>query len=332
MNLIWGKAISTSISAVAKLGIADHMSPHEPKTPGKLAALTNAHAPSLHRVLRMLASLGVFTEHPGPSFTLSPLGECLREDAPDSLRGVAMMISDTWQMQGYEFLEHSLRTGESGLAATSTEGIFAIISRNPAHLANFQAAMSNYSDAEGAALDPLLDFTRFQKLADVAGGHGSLLARILNRNPHLEGILFDLPEVIAEAPSPQSLGLAGRLHFDAGNMFESVPAGCDAYIMKHIIHDWDDARCLQILRLIRDQLAAHAPSHGRVFLAEMVMPTTPEPHPAKFLDIEMLAMTEGGKERTEAEFAQLFEQAGLELVGIQPTLAPVCLIEARLAA
>ncbi|GAB4407681.1 MAG: methyltransferase [Bryobacter sp.] len=332
MNLLWGKAVSTSLSALAKLGVPDQMHPTEPRSAEVLAAATHAHAPSLYRVLRMLASLGVFAEHPGQRFTLTPLGQCLRADSPTSLRGVAMMITDTWQMQGYEFLDHALRTGESGLAAATGIPTFEAISRNPAHLENFQAAMSNSSAMEGSALAPLLNFSGFQRLADVAGGHGSLLAQILHQNPHLEGILFDLPEVIAHAPTPPSLGLADRLRFESGNMFLQVPAACDAYILKHIIHDWDDARCLTVLRLIREQLAAHAPSHGRVFLVEMVMPSSPEPHPAKFLDIEMLAITGGGKERTEAEFAALFEHAGFTLVGIQPSPSPACLIEARLAA
>mgnify|MGYP002778365024 CR=1 FL=1 len=333
MNLLWGRAIACSLSGLAKLGIPDHMSLADPAPVDSLAAATGAHAPSLYRVLRMLASLGVFTEHPGQRFTLTPIGACLRADAPDSHRGVAMMLTDTWQMRGYEHIEHSLRTGDNGISAyAGNANTFEVISQNPAHLANFQVAMTNYSAMEGANLDPLLDFdSRFQKIADVAGGHGALLAQILRKNPSLQGVLFDLPEVIAQAPSPADAGLAGRLHHESGSMFERVPAACDAYIMKHIIHDWDDARSHQILRLICDQLAAHAPTHGRLFLAEMIVPHTPEPHPAKFLDVEMLAVTPGGKERTESEFAVLFENAGLQLVQVHTTPGPICLIEARVA-
>ena len=334
MNLLWGRAIACSLSGLAKLGVADHMSTSEPAPVDSLAATTGAHAPSLYRVLRMLSSLGVFVEHAGQRFTLTPVGYCLRSDAPESVRGIAMMLTDTWQMRGYEHMEHALLTGENGISAyTGKPNTFEVISSNPAHLANFQVAMTNYSSMEGPMLDPLFDFgSRFRKIADVAGGHGSLLAQILRKNPTLEGVLFDLPEVIAQAPSPADLGLGGRLHHETGSMFERVPAACDAYIMKHIIHDWDDARSHQILRLICDQLAAHNPTNGRVFLAEMIIPHSPAPHPAKFLDIEMLALTPGGKERTESEFAVLFENAGLQLVQVHTTPGPICLIEARVAA
>ncbi|MBY0375902.1 MAG: hypothetical protein K2Q23_18035, partial [Bryobacteraceae bacterium] len=257
MNLFWGKAVTCSLSGIAKLGVADHMSPSDPASAEHLAAATGAHAPSLYRVLRMLASLGVFHEHSGQRFTLTPLGACLRADAPDSMRGVALMLTDEWQMRGYEFSEHSLRTGASGLSVCYPNShTFDVISANPTHLANFQAAMTSYSVMEGQLLQPLLDFgSRFRRIADVAGGHGSLLAQILHQNPALEGILFDLPEVVAQAPSAASLGLAGRFHIESGSMFERVPPACDAYIMKHIIHDWDDARSHIILRLICDQLA-----------------------------------------------------------------------------
>jgi hypothetical protein len=331
MNLLWGKAIATSLSALAKLGVADHLSADEPTSAEAVAAATGAHAPSLYRVLRMLASLGVFHEWPGQRFTLTPLGQCLRADAPDSVRGVAMFLTDEWHMRGYENIEHCVRTGENGVQKVYGRDVFEVMSTDPQWLEHFQLGMSNYSGMEGALLEPLLDFSAFQRLADVAGGHGGLLGQILRKNQKLQGVLFDLPEVIAHAPSAATLGCAGRLTFESGSMFERVPAGCDAYILKHIIHDWDDAHCHQILRLICDQLAAHAPSTGRVFLAEMVVPHTPEPHPAKFLDIEMLVVTAGGKERTEAEYAVLFESAGLELVGVRTTPGPICLIEARVA-
>lgn len=332
MNLLWGKAISTSISAIAKLGVADHMSAGEPASAEALAQATNAHAPSLYRVLRMLAGIGVFEEHSGQRFTLTPLSACLRSDVPDSVRGVAMFLTDPWHMRGYENIFHSLKTGENGVQKAYGRHGFDVIADDPASLENFQAGMSNYSAIEGALLEPLLDFSAFHKLADVGGGHGSLLSQILRRNPHLHGVLFDLPEVVAHAPTPADLGLTNRMTLESGSMFHHVPAHCDAYIMKHIIHDWDDGHSHTVLRLMCDQLAQHAPQTGRVFLAEMIVPHSPEPHPAKFLDIEMLVMTPGGKERTVAEFSVLFESAGLELVQAHTTPGPICLIEARVAA
>jgi hypothetical protein len=326
MNMLWGKAISTSISAIAKLGLPDHMSLTEPASPESLAQATNAHAPSLYRVLRMLAAVGLFEEHEGQRFTLTPLSACLQSSAPDSVRGVAMFLTDPWHMRAYENILHSLKTGENGVQKAYGRHGFDVIAEDPVSLENFQLGMSNYSAMEGALLEPLLDFANFHRIADVGGGHGSLLAQILRLNPNLQGVLFDLPEVVAHAPAP-----SGRLSHESGSMFDRVPTGCDAYIMKHIIHDWDDDHSRKVLRLMCDQLAAHAPQTGRVFLAEMIVPHTHEPHPAKFLDVEMLVMTPGGKERTTAEFAVLFESAGLELVRAQTTPGPICLIEARVA-
>ena len=331
MNLLWGKAIATSISAVAKLGVADHMSETEPASAESLAAATSAHAPSLYRVLRMLSGIGVFHEHSGQRFTLTPLSKTLRSDVPDSVRGVAMFLTDPWHMRGYENILHSVKTGENGVQKAYGRSGFEVIAEDAASLENFQVGMSNYSAMEGPLLDPLLDFSAFQRIADVAGGHGSFLAQILRRNPNLQGVLFDLPEVISHAPTPADLGLTGRLTLESGSMFDRVPTGCDAYIMKHIIHDWSDEQSHRILRLICDQLAQHAPQTGRLFLAEMIVPPIPDPHPAKFLDIEMLVMTPGGKERTPSEFAVLFESAGLELVEVRATPGPICLIEARVA-
>jgi len=331
LNLLWGKLISTSISGIAKLGVADHMTEREPASAEALAAATGAHASSLYRAMRMLASVGVFVELPGQRFTLTAVGRCLRSDVPDSMRGVAMFLTDTWHMRGYEKITHTLRTGQNGVETAFGKNPFEVMAENPAELENFQVGMSNYSAMEGPLLDPLLDFSGFRKIADVGGGHGSLLARILHRNPHLHGVLFDLPEVLTHAPSAASLDCQGRLTFESGNMFDRVPQGCDAYIMKHILHDWSDAHCHTILRLICDQLARHAPETGRVFVAEMIVPHGPDPHPAKFLDIEMLTMTAGGCERTQAEFAVMFESAGLELVRARPTAGPICLIEGRVA-
>ncbi|MEZ5401330.1 MAG: methyltransferase [Bryobacteraceae bacterium] len=331
MNLIWGKTISAAISGIAKLGVADHMPDGEPVSAEALAAASGAHAHSLYRVMRMLAGLGVFQEFPGQRFALTPVGRCLRSDAADSMRGVAMYFTDSWHMRGYEHMVHSLRTGESGIQKAYGRNAFEVMSDNVSDLENFQAGMSNFSAQEGPLLDPLLDFAGFRRIADIGGGHGALVARILHRNPHLQGVLFDLPAVIAHAPSAASLGCDGRLTLESGSMFERVPAGCDAYIMKHIIHDWSDAHCHAILRLVCDQLARNAAGTGRVFLAEMVVPHTPEPHPAKFLDIEMLSMTPGGCERTESEFKVMFEGAGLEMVGVKTTAGPICLIEGRVA-
>lgn len=331
MNLLWGKTIATSISGIAKLGVADHMSASEPKTAEALAKAVGAHPESLYRVMRMLAGIGVFAEQEGQQFTLTPLSQCLRGDAPDSVRGMARFHTDEWHMRGYENIVHALETGVNGVEKAYGRNGFEVIAGHPESLENFQEGMSNYSAIEGALLEPVLDFSGFTRLADVGGGHGSLLAQILRRNAGLQGVLFDLPEVVAQAEKVADGSLSGRMTFEAGSMFERVPEGCDAYIMKHIIHDWSDEASVKVLGLMREGLAKTAPETGRVFLAEMIVPGTPEPHPAKFLDVEMLVMTPGGKERTEEAFAELFAKAGLALVGVKRTPGPICLIEARVA-
>ncbi len=332
MNLLWGKAIATTLSAVAKLGLADQMG-DQPSTVESLAAATGVNANALYRVMRMLASVGVFQELPGQRFALTPMGSCLRADAVDSQRGIAMMIGDEWQMRAYENVLHSIRTGENSIQAAYGKNAFEVLAERPAELANFQLAMTSYSNVEAAALDSILDFSAFTRLADVGGGHGALLAHILGKHSQLKGVLFDLPEVIAQANhSPLLQPFHSRVDFATGSMFDRVPHGCDAYIMKHIIHDWSDDRCHAILRLMCAQLAAHAPQHGRVFLAEMIVPHGPEPAPAKFLDIEMLVNTPGGRERTATEFQAMFEEAGLDLVSVKTTDGPICLIEGKVAA
>ncbi|HLK63976.1 MAG TPA: methyltransferase [Bryobacteraceae bacterium] len=329
--MLWGKSLTTALSAMAKLGVAELMD-GEPVTAEYLAEKTACHAPSLYRVMRMLASLGVFHELEGRRFTLTPVGACLRADSPNSLRALAIMSGDSWQMRGYEYMLHSIRTGHDAITAAYGKSAFDLLPEIPEQAENFHRCMTAYSRMEVAALDPVMDFSGFHRMADVAGGHGMLLSHILRKHPHLHGVLFDLPGVISGAVDAGHFdNCADRVTYDSGSMFERVPHQCDAYIMKHIVHDWGDEHCHKILRLICEQLAIHAPDTGRLFLVEMLIPHGPEPSPAKMLDIEMLVMTIGGKERTVPEFSALFEDAGMELVGVKTTDSPVALIEARVA-
>ena len=330
-QLLWGKTVATSLSALAKLGVADHME-SIPVSADWLAEKTGAHAPSLYRVMRMVGMLGVMQEHPGKLFTLTPVGRCLRADAPESQRNMAIMVGDPWQMRGYENILHALKTGEDGLFPAYGKHAFDVLGDIPEQAENFNRCMTSYSVSEVGALDGVMDFAAFRRIADVGGGHGMLLSHILRKTPGLQGVLYDLPSVVGGAARAGHFqGCEDRITFESGSMFDGVPTGCDAYIMKHILHDWSDEHCVKILRLMSDQLAAHALDAGRVFIAEMIVPDGPEPSPAKLLDIEMLVLTVGGKERTVPEFAALFAAAGLELVGVKTTQAPIALVEARVA-
>lgn len=242
---------------------------------------------------------------------------------------MAIMLSDPWVLRSYAHLDQCLRTGTDGVTLEFGKHIFDLFPDIPDQAANFHRAMTGFSSASADAVLEVADFSRFRRIADCGGGHGMLLSRILEKFPSLHGVLFDLSEVLSGAPAAGHFaGSESRVDFESGSFFERVPEGCDAYIMKHIIHDWDDVSCRRILSLMREQLVKAPSGAGRVFLCEMMVPDLPGPSPAKMLDIEMLVATRGGKERTAAEFQELFESAGLRLVSITPTHSPVCLIEA----
>jgi hypothetical protein len=280
----------------------------------------------------MLASVGVFVEHPERKFALNAPGHLLRGDSPRSLRNMATMFADEWHAQSYQHIADSIRTGGDAVTAAFGKPLFDLFREIPDQAATFHSAMTDYSRLAADAVLQVADFSRFKRMADVGGGHGFLLGRILERFSRLEGVLFDLPEVVEGAKTtPHFEHCNGRVEFESGSFFDRVPERCDAYIMKFIVHDWNDESSRRVLSLMRGQLAATDRANGRVFLVEMVVPDGPEPAPAKMLDVEMLVATRGGRERTAAQFADLFNSAGLELVKITPTPSPVSLIEARYA-
>lgn len=322
-QLLVGKHITYSLTAVAKLGVADHMS-GTPKHVAELAQIVGAQPDFLYRVMRLLASLGVFVEGPGKSFALTPVGECLRTESPASVRYLAMAWGDSWSTRAFERFTDTVRSGIDATTLAFGKHTFELFADIPDQAETFHRAMSSLSGFAAAAVTDAYDFSGVSRLADVGGGHGMLLASILKRNPAMQGMLYDLPEVVVGASAHNTFaGMAERVSVESGSFFERVPAGCDGYILKHIIHDWDDQRSRRILSLIREQL----PAHGRVLLCELVVPESPAPAPAKFLDIEMLALTPGGKERTEREFAELFASAGLRLARVIHTNSPFCIIE-----
>ena len=323
MQLLFGKQLTYSLSGVARLGVADHMD-GTPMPVEEIAAKASAHAPSLYRVMRMLAGFGVFREGPPRHFALTPIGELLRTDAPGSLRAMAMMFGEEFSTRAYEHIAACLRTGTDGVGKAYGKHIWEVLAERPGQCETFQNAMTNSTAVAAQAIVEAYDFSAIKRLADVGGGHGLLLASILRAYPDMEGVLFDRPEVVASAPKAQFAGCEGRIAVEAGSFFERVPDGCDAYLMKHIIHDWSDEHCRTILTLMREKL----PPHGRVLLCELVVTGEPGPTPAKMLDIEMLVMTVGGRERTEEEFAALFAASGLRLSRIVPTGRPIAVIEA----
>jgi hypothetical protein len=324
--LLFGKQVAYSLAAVARIGVADHMSTHFASI-DELAEKVGAQPAALFRVMRLLASVGVFDEAPGQRFALTSVGQLLKSDASGSLRYLAMLSGDEWSTRAYQYIVDCIRTGCDGVTRAYGKHAFELLAERPDQAETFHRAMTNFSASAAEALLDAYDFSGIKRLADVGGGHGALLSAILRRYPKMEGVLYDLPEVVRGVdPGRQFDGFDDRVHVEAGSFFEKVPGQCDAYIMKHIIHDWGDEHCRTILSLIRQ-----FPPGGRVLVCEMVVPEDSGPAPAKMLDIEMLVMTVGGKERTIEEFGHLFSSANLRLARVVTTKTPICIIEGLVA-
>ena len=323
LKIISGFWISRAVYVIAKLGIPDILK-SGPKTANELASATNVHAPSLYRLLRALASVGIVTAEQEGRFGLTPLSETLVTDAPGSLRWFTVSELGQEHYPAWGNLMHSVKTGEIAFDNFFGVDIWKYFAQNPEDAAVFNDSMSGVTAAANESIMSLYDFSGFNKVVDVGGGHGGLITSILKKNPNVKGVLFDAPEVIEGArPRIEAAGLADRCETVSGDFFKAVPAGGDAYIMKWIIHDWDDEKSNTILRNIRNQI----PANGRLILVDCVVPETNEPHFSKFIDLNMLVMT-GGKERTEKEFQELLAAAGFKLLRVIPTEVPTSIVEA----
>jgi len=322
MQMLFGAQMQRSVCLAARLGIPDLLSA-QAQTAEELAEKTGTHAPSLFRLLRTLASIGVFSETDDRKFELTPISSLLRSDASNSLRDFAVMMGEDWIWQALGELHYSVETGGGAHEKVQGMGSFEFFQKNEKAGKVFNAAMTNFTRAVIPAVTEAYDFSCVSKLVDIAGGHGLLLAGILKANPDLRGILFDLPFVIEGARELlQKENVSDRVELASGDFFELVPAGADAYMMKHIIHDWDDESSKKILQNIRSAMN----ENGKVLIIEMVVPEGNESHPSKALDILMLVM-EGGKERTKDEYKELLAASGFRLTRIIPTKSPYSVVE-----
>lgn len=322
VQMITGSWVSQSIYAAAKLGLADLLKDGA-KSSAELAEMTGTHERSLYRLLRGLASLGIFAEDEQGRFSLTPLATYLQNDVPGSMRAMAIMMGEEHH-QAWGNILHSVKTGESAFEQIYQAPVFEYLAQHPESSQIFDQAMTSFSGLESQATATGYDFSSIKTLVDVGGGHGSLLTTILDAHPHLHGILFDQAPAIASAqPLIEQSGLGDRCELKAGDFFASVPAGGDAYILKHIIHDWDDQRAIKILQNCR----AAMPATGRVLLVEQVIPPGNDPFAGKLLDLNMLVMCPGGCERTESEYQTLLAAAGFKLTRIVPTQSDVSVVE-----
>jgi O-methyltransferase domain len=310
------------LSVAARLGIADHLR-DRPKDADELASATGSHAPTLYRLLRALTGLGVFTQDDQARFGLTPLGRTLCS-GPRTTRERATFVGEPWVWNAWGNLWHSVLTGESAFRHTHGTSLFEYLERNPEARSSFHHNLSRQSELQIPTILEAYDFSRFERVVDVGGGHGALLTAILAANPSVKGVLYELPEVVAEAAEVASKsGVVERFESVGGSFFDSVPPGGDCYLLKLVIHDWDDERAVQILRNVRTMIG----DGGTLLLIEFVMLTSDAFHHAKFMDLSILVLTESGRERTEAEYRDLLANGGFRPATLIQTASPLSIIE-----
>jgi hypothetical protein len=325
-RMINGYWVTQLISTAARLNIADALA-EGPQTAGALAERCGAHPRSLYRLLRALASLGIFAETEGNRFSLTPMAELLRSDVPGSFHGHAAYSGDPkhHRYDSWGGLYETVLTGEPAFPKITGMRPFAYLAANPDIAKMFDAAMVSYTSESVGAVLAHYDFARYTQLIDVGGGHGRLLAEILKKHPAASGTVFDLPHVLEGTRALfEREGLAGRASCAAGDFFKEVPAGADLYILKSILHDWDDQKAVAILKNCRRAMTAQ----GRLLLVESVIPAGNEPGLGKLMDINMMVI-HGGLERNHAEFSALLKESGFELTAVTMTGSTVDLVEAR---
>lgn len=322
MNGLW---LTQCIGVAAQLGVADHLVAGA-KSVDTLAESMSVDAQSLYRLLRALASSGIFSEGEPRHFQLTPMAECIRSDAPNSIRGLAIWTAiepSHWGAWGN--LLYSVKTGKPAFEQVAGMPIFEYFGQNSDAAAVFNQAMTSASAIFNPAIVFAYDFSSLNTLVDIGGGQGAFLAAILQANPHLNGIVYDLPPVVAGAkPYLEQLGLQQRCQPVGGSFLESVPEGGDAYIMKNTMTNWDDDHAVQILKNCYRAM----PPGGKLLLVQSVIVPGNEPNLGKFTDLEMLLVTSGGHERTAAEFEAILNLAGFQITRILPIKCPFSIIEA----
>jgi O-methyltransferase domain len=323
LRLIWGVHVSRAVYAVAELGIADLLT-GGPVSTEELARVTRTHEPSLYRVLRLLAALGVFDEPHPRCFSLTVLSERLRSGQPAGMRSWATFLDALGALRPFEQILDTIKTGRSGFDAAFGMGVFDFLAEHPENAAAFDAAMSERTAAFAPSVADACDFSDIRTVVDVGGGQGTLLAEILRKHGHLHGILLETPAVAARAGALlDAADIADRSEVLAGNFFEQVPDRADCYVLANVLHDWDDARATEILRNCRRSMARA----GKVLIIERLIPEDgSDAVPALLSDINMLVIT-GGQERTNGEYGQLLRASGLKPGRIQPVAFPYGVIE-----
>jgi hypothetical protein len=315
----WG---SQMVLTAAQLELPDRLAAGE-RSASDLARELELDTPSLYRFMRSLAGMGLVTEIRPQTFALTPLGEALKKDAPGSARATVLVLgglaSDLWRN-----LAHSLKTGKSANKQVFGKPLFDYIAERPDLVSLFSETMVGFHGREPAAVAAAYDFNEIRSIVDVGGASGNMLVHVLQRHKKPHGVLFDLPHVVVDAPALLAAhGMTERVSIESGSFFETVPHGHDAYILSHIIHDWNPDQCQTILQNCRRAIAPN----GRLLIVEMVLPEGDTPHHGKMLDMMMLVGT-GGQERTAEEYRALLKKADFRMTRVVPTTSDVSIVEA----
>jgi hypothetical protein len=323
LELIEGSMITQALYAATKLGMADTLS-GGPLTADEIAQRADANPEMTYRLLRLLASYSVFAERDDGRFELTPMADALRGDASMSMRRLALLMGHPIHWEDWSHFTESVQTGEPSLPKLRGMSAWEYFGANPEYGAIFGQGMTNLSDLETEPVADAYDFSRFSKIVDVGGGRGTLLAAILRKAVSAKGVLFapgseqDAQQVLEQG------GVAGRCTIENGSFIESVPAGGDAYILKHVIHDWPEEQALTILKNVRKSISPK----GTMLLMEFVIPEDSKPHPGKLVDLWLMLLV-GGKERTAEQYSELFTNAGFRLTNIVNTAAGISIVEGQ---
>lgn len=314
--------VSRIVFAAAKLGLADHLA-DAPKSSAEIAGKLGVNAGFLHRLMRTLAGLGILTEKDDKRFALTDLGAAMKTGAPGSARSTILSFGN-WGANSFQEIMHSLETGGTGMQKAFGERLFDYLAKRPEAASQFSETMVGFHGAEPPAVAKAYDFSQFGTIVDVGGATGNMLADILTLHEGPRGVLYDRPFVVEEATALlQRRGVADRVTIESGDFFTSAPAGGDAYILSHIIHDWNEEECLTILGHIRKGMKPTS----KLLIVEMVLPHGDVMHPGKMLDMVMMVVV-GGQERTAEEYAALLAKANLKMTSVTPTDSAVSIVEA----
>jgi len=312
------------ILQAAEMSLADKFAGDAPRSAQDLAAEYGMRHRELYRYLRSLTGLGLLAFAGPDSFRLTDLGAALKTGAQGAARSAYIALVGDMVKPAWKEFDHGLLTGDTGFEKAHGMGLFQYLQKNPGMAQFFSETMVGFHGREPPAVAEAYDFSGIGSLVDVGGASGNMLGHVLSRHPGVTGVLYDLPHVVVDAPPLlESFGVQDRVNIEGGSFFESVPAGHDAYLLSHIIHDWDDGENAMILGNVREAMKPD----GKLLLVEMVLPEGDEPHMGKMLDMMML-LVPGGEERTPSEYAALLEPNGFHMTRVVPTASAVSVVEA----